>query len=61
MLAKLTESQEKALIEAVTKALKGWVDAWEHIDSWERDIAVQSFLAGVRWAQKRAATEGQED
>jgi hypothetical protein len=48
----LTESQEKALIEAVREH---WVvsDAWDNIlsDNDRKDAAAY-FLAGVRWAQK---------
>jgi hypothetical protein len=55
-LSILTESQRKALIEAVTQRLEGWVDAWERgTTDEEREEYAYYFLAGVCWAQ--AATE----
>jgi hypothetical protein len=52
-MADLTAEQEKALIEAVTQRLSGWVDAWERgTTDEEREEYAYYFLAGVRWAQK---------
>jgi hypothetical protein len=48
----LTPEQEKAVIEAFSKPPVGWVDAWDNASEWERQMAVQLFLAGVRWAQR---------
>jgi hypothetical protein len=51
----LTTEQRKALIEAVTQRLKGYVDAWERCTTdEEREEYAYYFLAGVKWA------EGQE-
>jgi hypothetical protein len=53
MLAELTPSQRKALIEAVTADWGGWSDAWDHgLDETDREEAAESFLAGVRWAER---------
>jgi hypothetical protein len=51
-MLELTESQRKALIEAVTQRWDNWVDAWERglTDTQQEEVA-HYFLAGVRWAQ----------
>jgi hypothetical protein len=52
-MLELTESQEKALIDAATERCEGWVDAWEQdYTEKEQKEAAYFFIAGVRWAQK---------
>ncbi len=52
----LTPEQEKAVIEAATQRLKGWVDGWERgLTDEQRDDAAYYFLAG--WAASRGVKE----